>query len=127
MDHRNDISIVKEKWIEWIDFPPSFEPFDIDYLLEPIDELWAKLETECVSACCGIDAFGLWPEDIAKAVETMDKAALIHDLKNIKKELTFKNEAVILISGRLNNLFDKMVFLQLVDHLIEQIEISIQK
>lgn len=126
MNHKNDISIGKEKWIKWIDLPEKYESFNIDYLLEPIDELWAKLETECVSACCGIDAFGLWPENIAKVVEAMDKTELIHKLKNIKKELAFKNEAVV-ISERLNNLFDKTVFLQIIDYLIEQIEISIQK
>lgn len=113
----NDISIGQDKWIKWIELDPNDESlFNVDQLFEPTEQFWKYLETECVAACCGIDAFALWPEDIKNASKHFDLTELKDQLSTMKDDVVqvYKN---VIISKRLNNLFDKKVFIQLIDHI----------
>ena len=112
-----DISIGQDKWIKWVGFDPKDESlFIVDPLLEPTEQLWKNLETECVAACCGIDAFALWSEDIKNASEHLDRKELKAQLSRLKDEVVQADKNIV-VSKRLNNLFDKSVFIQLIDHI----------
>ncbi len=118
MVETKDISIGQDKWIKWVELDPN-EPdlFNIDDLLEPLEQLWKNLETQCVAVCCGIDAFALWPEDIQNASKYLDKEELRGHLTGLKSQLARLNKNIV-VSTRLNNLFDKKGFLQLIDHIL---------
>lgn len=124
----NRISIGKNKWLE-------LENLDNDNLnnLECIDEIikydefWDYLELECMSECCGINAFRFWEKDIKKVTCKLGKQNVLNYLSDVKNEIV-KLNAEILISKRLNNLFVKKGFLKLINYLIESIEtIKIKK
>src|SRR5690349_17813855 len=123
MDYNRDISIGENKWIKWVDFNPNDDKsiFEIDDLLKPTFEFWDGLETACEVACCGIDAFEFWEEDIARASKKIDKGQLIAAFKNLRAELV-KSEKTIVSSSKLNNLLDKGVFINLVDHILITLE-----
>ena len=114
-----NISIGKDKWIEWVEFDSqNVDLFEIDSLLKPTEKLWKALETECVVECCGIDALGFWEEDIERATNEMDKNILRHNLSELEKQLA-ELEATVLISSMLNQLIDKCVFIQLIKHILD--------
>lgn len=125
METTKDISIGKDKWIGWIDFDSTNDNdlFEIDDLLRPSFDFWDKLETQCVAGCCGIDAYSFWKEDIKLAVDKMDKADLITNLLSTKTELESRSEAIV-TSGKLNNLINKSVFIQLLDHIVTTIQLE---
>ena len=121
MDRSKDISIGEDEWIEWKDFDEkSVQPLEIDDLLRPTFGFWKRLETECVAECCGIDAFTFWPEDIEQAAKNTCKVTLTEDLIKIKLTLITLSDSVI-SSDFLNQLIAKEVFLELVDHIIKNI------
>lgn len=117
MSKSPNISIGEDRWIFWIDLNHSETPFNIDDYLKPTQSFWKHLETECFSACCGIDAFALWPDDIKNASTQLKDLNVIQEL--IKLRLLISNRPEnSLISFFLNNMFHKNVFLQLLDHVI---------
>jgi len=117
MVETKDISIGHDRWIKWVELNPNdADLYNIDHLLEPSEQLWRNLETECVAACCGIDAFALWAEDIKNASKHCDSKELKLHLLKLKNDLTQVDEKII-VSKRLNNIFDKQVFIELIDHI----------
>jgi len=113
-----DISIGPDQWIKWVELDPTDQQvFYIDHLLEPAEPFWRALETDCVAACCGIGAFVLWPDDIAAAAAAIDRQKLVADLLGLK-EAVIRSKAQTVGSSRLNNLFDRQVFLRLTDHIL---------
>lgn len=125
------ISIGKDKWIKWIEFDSQKSKIlNIDELLEPTWDFWELLETECAAACCGINAFSFWIEDIQKTAILFDKSELLAKLVLLKEEIASQckyNPRIILYSLKLNYLFDKSVFIQLIDHIINTIDKHIFK
>ena len=112
------ICIGKDKWIYGVDFDPTGkELFDIDNLLNETWEFWKLFETECVVECCGIDAFYFGAEEIQKALIDFDELKLVKQIKLLKKEIQ-DNQCDIIISSKFNNLFDKSVFIQLLEHVL---------
>lgn len=66
--NRNVISIGKARWITFVELDGrQSSAIELDEILKPIEPFLDSLEKECVAACCGIDAYTLWPEDIAGA------------------------------------------------------------
>ena len=122
--NKNDISIDKDKWITWIDLEDKQnEAVQIDNIILINTEIWYLLETDCVSACCGIDAFNFWPENIENALTKVDKEQVLKDLNIILEQI--KNiESAVIVSTRLNNYFNKKVFIQLIEHIIECINLK---
>ena len=117
----NNISIGKDKWIEWVEFDSqNVELFELDSLLKPTEKLWKALETECLVECCGIDALKFWKEDIERATNEMDKNILRHNLLDLVKQLS-EIESTILIISMLNQLIDKGVFIQLLKHILNSL------
>jgi hypothetical protein len=121
MVETRDISIGQDKWIKWIELDPNDkDEFDIDPSLELTKQFWANLEINCVAGCCGIDAFSFWPEDIKQASKGFDKIALRAQLDQLKEDVIRSNIKIV-VSERLNNLFDKRVLIELVNHIIRHL------
>ena len=120
METTNDISIGKNKWISWINFDlaSNDEIFEIDNLLKPTFAFWEMLETQCMAECCGIEAFAFWEDDIRLAINKVDKNELTQNLLHAKIEIENRVEGIV-SSAKLNNLMDKSVFIQLLNHIIE--------
>src|SRR4029453_8371153 len=114
----NDISIGQDKWITFVDIAgrPYDQAVSIDHLIAPMDSFWSVLETNCVAQCCGIDAFSLWPEDIATACLSHDRETLTSGLASLR-EFVEQSIGDTFVSSRLNNLFDKQVILKLIEHI----------
>lgn len=116
-----DINIGQNEWIEWIDPDLTIKPFNIDILLEPTWEFWKSMETECVAECCGIDAFYFGEHNIQKALVHFNKLELKTQIEYLKEEI-LKGHYSVIISSKLNNLFEKSVFIQLLDHILQNIK-----
>jgi hypothetical protein len=118
MVDENDISIGENAWIKWVDFEPGDnEILEIDELLKPTFDFWSALETECVAGCCGIGAFSFWKEGIVRAAADFGNIKLQSHLSDIKEQL-IKSGKTTVSSTRLNNLFHKEVFIELLDHIL---------
>jgi hypothetical protein len=123
MDAKN-ISIGKDKWIEWVEFDSQNDDlFELDSLLKSTEKLWKALETECVVGCCGIYALRFWEEDIERAANKMDKNILRHNLLDLIKQLS-EIESTILTSSMLNQLIDKGVFIRLLKHILNALSMK---
>ena len=121
MKHEKDIYISQDDCIVWIEFDQKTKSeLEVDNLLNPTNELWTKLETVCEAACCGINAFNLWPDNIQKAIEDLDKDRLLQNLNDVRKTV-MASKAEVVSSDKLNNLFHRKVFIQLLDHVIKNI------
>ncbi len=115
MVESKDISIGEQKYIKWVDLDLKSNVFEVD--LKTTEHFWKYLEIECVAECCGIDAFSFWREDIEKAKINLDDKNIKQELIDLKYKIKSINEKVISCSY-LNNLFDKNVFIELLDHII---------
>lgn len=117
------ISIGENKWIKWVGFDSKKdnEIIEIDNILKPTIDFWDGLETQCVAECCGIDAFSFWEDDIEQSINNLDKTELINNLRDVKSELINTSKTIV-SSSRLNNLLDKRVFIELIDHILVTIE-----
>lgn len=117
-----NISIGKDTWIKWIEFDPKFtKAKQIDSIIEPTKEFWTYLETECVAECCGLDAFSFWPEDIQSATHKAGIPNLELSFSQIIKDIESFNDEV-LMSFILNQLINRKVFLQLLEHIKTNIQ-----
>ena len=99
----NDISIGEDRWITFIDVAGRQDnAVSIDDMLAPLDSFWSALETECVAACCGIDAFALWPEDIRRVSALTDHKLLAESFASLRR---FVEGSVsdVFVSQKLNN------------------------
>ncbi|MGA0556766.1 DUF6331 family protein [Larkinella sp. VNQ87] len=130
------ISIGPDQEIKLIEF--DYDPdsvLEVDELLgyssdaiakyhnakDPLGQFWNYLETECLAGCCGIDAFGLWPEDIAKAVKKLDKKGLLEQLEQLRARVVNSREQIVGYH-RLNYNFARLSFLELLDYLITEVK-----
>ncbi|MHA4847873.1 DUF6331 family protein [Flavitalea antarctica] len=118
MTENKDISIGDGQWIKWREIDgANSNRYNVDTLLDGTAMLWKNLETECVAECCGIEAFALWPADIKKAAQNLDSAVLKDCFIQLISKVE-QNENTIVVSRKLNNLFDKQVFIQMIKHII---------
>ncbi|PXY02275.1 hypothetical protein DF185_06405 [Marinifilum breve] len=121
MSGSKDISIGNDIWIEWIEFDSeSVKPKDIDSLLDPTKIFWKHIEVECVAECCGIDAFSFLGEDIIKACKKVGIPNIVVLFDQMIREIELLDDEV-LISGLLNQLISRKVFLDLLQHIVMQI------
>lgn len=115
----SDISIGKDEWIPFIDVVGRQQnAVSIDDMLTPLDSFLKSLETECVAACCGIDAFALWPEDIRRASAEVDRKQLAEALASLRRFVE-SSPSDVFVSEKLNNYFDRQVLLWIIDHIHE--------
>ncbi len=113
----NDISIGENAVIDWIELKDPDNAFELDELLKPLMSFWTGMETDCDSECCGISAFNLHSDGVKAAIANSDDHAIVKkliELRQVVDELDHQT----LLSTRINQFFDKAVFLQLLDHLI---------
>ncbi|NID09543.1 DUF6331 family protein [Fibrivirga algicola] len=90
---------------------------------DPLGQFWNKAETVCMIACCGIYAFDLWPDNIAKVVQELDKVGLLKQLENLKNQVLNSSEQIVSYY-RLNQNFAKVSFLELLNYLITEVKSS---
>ncbi len=115
--HRNDISIGEDQWITFVEVDGrQSEALERDPVLEPIQNFLGLLETECVVECCGIDALGLWPEDITRAQRDCQDLDIAQKVAAVRDQVA-QSLATTLVSHRLNNYFDRQVLLAVLDHI----------
>ena len=115
--NRNDISIGENAWIEFIELDDQQKiAIELDEILKPIEPFLNLLETECVAACCGIDAYALWPEDIAVAKTQSCISDLSRVIGTVREQIGGTDGASF-VSHRMNNFFHRKTLLQLVDHI----------
>lgn len=118
MPGKYDINIGPNQWISWVE--PDFaaqSPVSIDELLAPSRPFWDQLEVLCVADCCGIEAFALWPDDVQAAAAAVGLDEVKSQLQQLRAAIRGLDSQIVAVS-RLNNLFDRRVFLQLLDHLL---------
>jgi hypothetical protein len=117
--NRNDISIGKDKWITFVELDGrQCSAIELDEILKPLEPFLDLLETECVAACCGIDAYALWPEDIAGAANQSEIPDLSQMIAAARQRIV-ESDAESFLSHRMNNYFDRQTLLQLVDHIAD--------
>ncbi|ACA94973.1 MULTISPECIES: DUF6331 family protein [Burkholderia cepacia complex] len=118
--HKNDIGIGQDRWIECGDLPADLrDAIDVDPHLATVMPLVDAMEIHCVAECCGIDAFGFWPDEITVALDTQDSDALtrlIDDLLSIRHAIEALPSDIV-VSKRINQYFRKMVMLELLARL----------
>ncbi|VWD43231.1 hypothetical protein BLA50215_05547 [Burkholderia lata] len=118
--HKDDISIGPDRWIEFGDLSGGqAQALAIDPCLAEVMPLIDALETDCVAACCGIDAFGFWPDEIAVAVGTREHDALARladDLLSVQRSIDALPSDLV-VSTRMNQYFRKAVVLELLAHI----------
>lgn len=118
--HKNDISIGEDRWITFGDLNNGQgRAIELDPFLTRVMPFLDLLETECVAACCGIDAYGLWPDKIKNAMATLnrqDKSRLISNLAQLQTDVD-NMPADMVVSTRLNQFFHKGVFLEVLSHI----------
>ncbi|VWB57217.1 hypothetical protein BLA14095_02525 [Burkholderia lata] len=118
--HKDDISIGPDRWIEFGDLSGGqAQALAIDPCLAEVMPLIDALETDCVAACCGIDAFGFWPDEIAVAVGSRDRDALARladDLLSVQRSIDALPSDLV-VSTRMNQYFRKAVVLELLAHI----------
>ncbi|VWB71475.1 hypothetical protein BLA13014_03245 [Burkholderia aenigmatica] len=123
--HKNDISIGPDRWIEFGDLTgEQAQAVAIDPCLAGIMPLLDALETDCVAECCGIDAFVFWPDEIAGAVGTRDRAALVQladELLTVQCSIDALPSDLV-VSTRMNQYFPKAVMLELLAHLLTTVD-----
>ena len=117
--NRNDISIGEDKWIRFVELDGrQSSAIELDEILKPLAAFLDSLATECVAACCGIDAYALWPQDIACAARKSELSDLPHSIAVARKRIA-ETDADSFVSQRMNNYFDRQTLLQLLDHIAQ--------
>jgi hypothetical protein len=121
--YEHDICIGQDEWIQWIAFDPRTDSeLEIDDLLNLTNALWTNLETACIAACCGINAFDLWPDNIKKASKDLDQDTLLQNLVAVRNTVA-ASKMELVSSDKLNLVCHRQVFVALLDHVIKSIEI----
>lgn len=123
--HKHDINIGQDRWIYFGDLAGGqTRAAEVDPHLVPVMPFLQMLETECVVDCCGIDAFGFWPEQIEKAAGALtehERDTLVISLLGVQRELEQLPSDTV-VSKRLNQYFLKQVFLELLAHVRSVVE-----
>jgi hypothetical protein len=112
----NDISIGNNKWIKFIKLEDHHNAIELDDILKPIEPFLTSLETHCVAECCGIDAYALWPEDIASAAKQSEIPQLSGSIDAVRQRIA-QTDGNSFVSHRMNNYFERQTLLQLIDHI----------
>ncbi len=114
-------SDLGHKYIKLENFEGPF--LEIDDLLEPCSIFFEQLETECVSGCCGVDAFDFSETAIANVVKTdlQIRYSTMNALKSLK-EIIKKSDKAGFISKKLAFDASKNTWLNLIDHIMLSIE-----
>jgi len=116
-DHKYDIPIGEDAWIENIDIAGRYaQAVDIDAHLAGLWPLLERLETECVADCCGFDAYDFTREGIAAALPGLEPTQLHAAYAAATRALAALPGDVIL-SSRMNNLAHKRMLLRLLEHI----------
>jgi hypothetical protein len=114
---RDDISIGEDKWITFIELDgQQTSAIELDEILKPIEPFLNLLETECVAACCGIDAYALWRKDIARAAKQSEITDLSQSIDDARQRIA-TTTGDSFVSHRMNNFFHRQTLLQLIDHI----------
>lgn len=121
----NNVAFIKEDFIPIGDNERIVLPdltgrhhlaVNVDDVLEGLLPLWQIIETECVAACCGFDAFDFSADTLYAAARKLDAPELGHTLHRAIEQITLLDTTVI-SSSYLNNLADKQALITLLQHI----------
>lgn len=116
MINRHEIFVDQDFSIHYeYDYTLPQETNCIDDLLLPTLELWIKLETHCLTDCCGLDALNFEKENIKAAAEEIGAIEISNSLHQLRSAIE-KINAPLLSSTRLNMVLPQKPFLDLLDH-----------
>lgn len=104
--------------------PASRSAEDVDAILAPIEPFLDEFETECVAACCGIDAYNFDPEAIRIAlgkVEADARANLSARFRAVLEALE-QRPAGRFASVRMNQYFAKEELLELLRVIAREVD-----
>jgi hypothetical protein len=114
--HKDDILIGDDKWIEFISLEGRYDQaVEVDQYLNGLWPLIEKLETHCVAGCCGFDAFDFTQDGIYQALDNLNCHQLL-EACTVAQNLIWSVESTVIVSTRMNNLADRHVFMQLLEH-----------
>ena len=115
--NRNDICIGQDKWITFIELDDQqTNVIELDEILKPVESFLELLETDCLAACCGIDAYALWPNDIKHAARQSEIKNLSISIDDARQRIA-ASIGDTFVSHRMNNYFHRQTLLQLIDHI----------
>lgn len=89
---------------------------NVDDLLEAVFPLLQLIETECVAACCGFDAFDFSADTICAAARQLEPTEFNHALHDAIAKIA-SLETTVISSDYMNNLADKEAFITLLQHI----------
>ncbi|GKW10333.1 DUF6331 family protein [Pectobacterium punjabense] len=113
----NFISIGDDDCIVLPDLTGRYQQaVNVDYLLEGLLPLLRRIETECMAACCGFDAFDFYAETLYATARKLEPAAFGPMLHNAIEQITLLDTTVV-SSRVLNGLADKQAFIALLQHI----------
>ncbi|WP_143449882.1 DUF6331 family protein [Janthinobacterium sp. BJB304] len=116
-DRQYDIQIGEDAWIEHVSIAERYgQAVDIDAHLAGLGPLIDRLESYCVAGCCGFDAFDFTRGGIDAALPGLDRAALLAACASARNAVAAVTSGVVL-SPRMNNAADSLVFLRLLEHI----------
>lgn len=114
-----DINIGEDRWIIARDHQGRLdEAIGLDGILEPIEPFLSALETECVADCCGIRAYDLWPDNVARATRQWEGEDLSGLMACVRANVE-QSPGDEYLSRRMNLHVHKQTFLELLDHLAD--------
>jgi hypothetical protein len=119
-----DVRLDDDHWFPWLDIAGrEATAMDIDQQLTPaLRDLFACLESFCVSGCCGIDAYDLSVKNDTYAISL----TVASDLTSLRQYVSTCSQDVFR-SHYLNNYFHREVLLAVIDHLIQRVECHLTK
>jgi len=116
--HQCDIPIGEDEWISYTEVEGRTDnATDVDPLMGPVEGFIRSLETDCLTACCGINAFSFWPEDIKKSAQRCTDPELVKKLTIYKNQIDELSSECVR-SSILCQIFDRKVLLKILDHII---------
>lgn len=92
------------------------QAINVDELLAPLLPLWQAIETHCVAACCGLDAFDFETDALYAVASKLEPDTLNHALQDAIEHISLLDTTVV-SSTYLNNLVDKQAFITLLQHI----------
>jgi hypothetical protein len=114
-----DMSVGPALWLELAPLPPGGVPLEIDGALSATMPMWDALETECAAGCCGINSFSFWPQHLQASLAGLEPDSVTRALEDLRNTLD-SSSSDTLLSSRLNSLFHRASFIDLVDYLLRE-------
>ncbi len=114
---KDAILIGPGRWISHVDLSGRYaSAIEVDSWIVELEPLWRLLETDCVAACCGVDAFDFSPDRLSAAMQNLNRSDVCTKMAALRDRVISVQSGAF-VSRRLNSYFDRSVLVALLDHL----------